>query len=113
MRGAPWITVTQLVLAGCTAAPSATADPHRRMDELAEIARNGDESGVPAVIASLRSDDPLVRWSAQQTLLKITGTTNGFDWAAARPAREQAIEAWVAWCRQKGLAMPAETPAHG
>jgi hypothetical protein len=113
MRVAPWIAVALLTLAGCNAAPSATADPHRRMDELADIARNGNESRVPAVIASLRSDDPLVRWSAQQTLLKITGTTNGYDWAAARPAREQAIETWVAWCRQKGLAMPAEAPAHG
>lgn len=101
-----------LALAGCSTSLASTADSQRRIDQLAAIAGEGGETRVPSVIASLRSDDPLVRRQAQRTLLQLTGTTNGFDWAAPRPARDEAIGTWEAWCRRRGLVVPAETTPH-
>ncbi len=113
MRPGPAITVLLCAaLAACAGSPSGTADSQRRMDELAAIAREGGESRIPAVLPSLRSDDPLVRHRAQQTLLTLAGTTNGYDWAAPREVRERAVDAWVEWCRRRGLAQPAEGTPH-
>ena len=112
MRPGPAIlSIAAWTLAGC-AASSGPTDSRQRIAALEAIAREGGESRVPGVFASLRCDDPLVRQRAQQTLLQLTGTTNGYDWAASSGARERAIETWVAWCRRRGLAMPAEGAPH-
>lgn len=113
MRPGPFIAALLAAAASGCAGPSATTDPQRRMDELEAIAREGGESRIPSVLPSLRSDDPLVRRRAQLTLLTLAGTTNGYDWAAPREIRDGAVDAWVAWCRRRGLMPPAETSPHG
>ena len=113
MRAAPLAAcLTSLALGACAGSPSATAESHERIRQLEVIAQQGDESRIPSVIASLRSDDPLVRRQAQATLLKLTGTTNGFEWSAPRASRDQAIGSWIEWCRRHGLASPNEGSPH-
>ena len=113
MRAAPLTAcLASLALAACASSPLATAESRERIRQLEAIAQEGGENRVPFVIASLRSDDPLVRRQAQATLLALTGTTNGFEWSAPEPSRDQAIGSWIEWCRRRGLASPNEGSPH-
>jgi HEAT repeat protein len=100
-------------LAGACSSPSASsALSQDRISALTRLGNEGKPSDVPSVLPSLSSDDPLVRWTAQRALMQIAGTNNGYDWAGSRPDRERAIQTWVAWCRDRGVAPSAEE-AHG
>ena len=78
-----------------------------------QLGESGKQSGVLQALPSLASDDPLVRWTAQRTLLNLTGTTNGYDGAASHQSRERAIGAWKAWCVQQGVAPAPEEARRG
>jgi len=94
-----------LCLTGCNASPSASsANSTDRIQALEQLGGSGKETNVPKMLPSLSSDDPLVRWTAQHALLTLTGTTNGYDWAARRVQRLTAIETWVQWCQDRGIA---------
>lgn len=92
--------------AGCNAPSVATAESMDRIQALQAMGRSGHEQDVPKMLPSLSSEDPLVRWTAQRALVTLTGTTNGYDWAAPRTDRESAIGAWVQWCKDRGLTPP-------
>ena len=96
-----------LILSGCGTPSAASADSMDRIQALQAMGQSGHEQDVPKMLPSLASDDPLVRWTAQRALVTLTGTTNGYDWAAPRADRESAIGAWVKWCTDRGLT-PAE-----
>lgn len=108
-RAASILAASWAALTGCSA-PSASSEASQdRITALTRIAASGNTADVPAVLPSLSSDDPLVRWTAQRTLERLAGTTNGYDWAASRPDRQAAIDRWTAWCRERGVApKPAE-----
>jgi|GEM_PF-1666833 len=92
-----------LLAAGCAAESPRSALSQDRIPALVRIGESGKQTDVPQVLPSLASDDPLVRWTAQRTLLNLTGTTNGYDWSADRVSRERAIDAWRDWCAKRGL----------
>lgn len=89
--------------AGCDSSSVATAESMDRIQALQIMGRSGHEQDVPKMLPSLASEDPLVRWTAQRALVTLTGTTNGYEWAAARTDREAAIVAWMKWCKDRGL----------
>lgn len=91
---------------GCETASVSSADSMDRIHALQAMGRSGHEQDVPKILPSLASEDPLVRWTAQRALVTLTGTTNGYDWAADRPTRASAIDAWVKWCKDRGLTPP-------
>jgi hypothetical protein len=109
MRRRPRIrfAIAALALAGCSAPSASSPESMDRMQALHAMGESGRQQDVPRILPSLSSEDPLVRWTAQRALLSLTGTTNGYDWAAPRTQRNQAFDAWVQWCRQRGL-VPAE-----
>lgn len=92
-----------LLAAGCSQDTTASSESQQRIPALMQLGESGKQSGVLQALPSLASDDPLVRWTAQRTLLNLTGTTNGYDWSADRASRERAIEAWRKWCIERGL----------
>lgn len=100
-------TLVALAVAACSTPSASSPDSQDRIQALQKLGASGREQDVPRILPSLSSEDPLVRWTAQRALLSLTGTTNGYDWAAAPTQRAQAFDAWVQWCRKRGLA-PAE-----
>ena len=104
---------TTTLLAGCSSPSASSALSQDRITALAQLGASGKPADVPKVLPSLASDDPLVRWTAQRTLMQLAGTTNGYDWAASHQSRQRAIGAWTAWCAQQGLAPAPEEACRG
>jgi hypothetical protein len=105
VRRATLILAAFCVFAGACDSPSTTSSLSQdRIAALTQIGKGGKPSDIPSVLPSLSSDDPLVRWTAQRTLMQLAGTTNGYDWADSRPSRERAIQNWISWCRDHGVA---------
>lgn len=88
-----------LVGAGCSspARGFASADPGARMDAAVDAAARHDTSAIPELIKLLESDDPAARLVAINALERLTGTTNGYDFAARESERRAAVDRWVAW----------------
>lgn len=88
-----------LVGAGCSspARGFASADPGARLDAAVDAAARKDRSSIPELIKLLDSDDPAARLVAINTLHRLTGTTNGYDYAAPEAERREAVDRWVAW----------------
>ncbi|NUQ52432.1 MAG: hypothetical protein HUU19_07010 [Phycisphaerales bacterium] len=88
-----------LVGAGCSspARGFASADPGARLDAAVDAAARNDRSSIPELIKLLDSDDPAARLVAINTLHRLTGTTNGYDYAAPEADRRAAVDRWVAW----------------
>ncbi len=95
------------VLSGCF--PTAkkgfdSPDNALRIDAAVHAAESNDARAVPDLVRLLDSDDPATRLVAIRSLEKITGTTNGYDYAGNASAREAGMERWQAWLK-------ARTPA--
>ena len=82
-------------------------DANTRMDAVLKAGNSGNENQVPEIVPALQSEDPLVRWAAQQSLEKLTGTTLGYGWSDSPSHRAAATQKWVAWCKNKNLSTPA------
>lgn len=111
-------TVVGVVSAGCGSAPAGfdAADPTQRLDASISAAARRDPEAVPDLIRLLDSDDPAVRLVAIRALERITGLTQGYDYAAPEAERAQAIERWVRWVEQgrdQGQASPSRQARSG
>ncbi|MSR33791.1 MAG: HEAT repeat domain-containing protein [Phycisphaerales bacterium] len=78
-------------------------DATTRMNAVLTAGNSGNEKTVPQIVPALQSEDPLVRWAAQQSLEKLTGTTLGYGWSDSPNKRYQATQKWVLWCKEKNL----------
>jgi HEAT repeat protein len=99
------------LLSACGSMDSSTKlqspDANTRMDAVLKAGNSGNENTVPEIVPALQSEDPLVRWAAQQSLEKLTGTTLGYGWSDSPSNRAAATQKWVAWCKNKNLSTPA------
>lgn len=104
-------------IAACTAPPAGpdfhSADSLARMGAIREAARTNDRSKVPDLIARLDSDDAGERLLAVRALERLTGTTQGYDYAAPRPEREAAIDRWMTWYAANRQGAPAGSAHQG
>jgi hypothetical protein len=91
--------ILSLLMVACSSATLESADSQDRIAALQRAAASGDRSRVREILPSLSSGDPLVRWTAQRSLLTLTGTTLDYDWTDPVPRRTEAIERWRAWCQ--------------
>ena len=73
------------------------------MDAVLKAGESGNEKTVPQIVPALQSEDPLVRWAAQQSLQKLTGTTLGYGWSDSPSKRAEATQKWVLWCKDKNI----------
>ena len=112
-RAASILPVCLVAAIGCSAPSASSERSQDRITALARIGQGGTVSDVPSVLPSLSSDDPLVRWTAQRTLMQLAGTTNGYDWADTPANRDRAIQTWVTWCRDRGVAPGTKEASRG
>jgi len=107
MRAGLLGALTCAMLSACGSIDSSTKlqspDANTRMDALLKAGNSGNENKVPEIVPALQSEDPLVRWAAQQSLEKLTGTTLGYGWSDSPSNRAAATQKWVAWCKNKNL----------
>lgn len=110
MRAGLLGALTCALLSACGSMDSSTKlqspDANTRMDALLKAGNSGNENTVPEIVPALQSEDPLVRWAAQQSLEKLTGTTLGYGWSDSPSNRAAATQKWVAWCKNKNLSTP-------
>ncbi len=89
------------VLAGCSDPGSVVSfdsnDPAARFRATQRAAREKDPDSIKPLIQRLESDDPAERVFAIHTLEQLTGQTLGYDHAAPRPERAEAIRRWADW----------------
>lgn len=90
-----------LVLAGCSDPGSVVSfdsnDPAARFRATQRAAREKDQDSIKPLIQRLESDDPAERVFAIHTLEQLTGQTLGYDHAAPRQERAEAIRRWADW----------------
>ncbi|MBX3322313.1 MAG: hypothetical protein KF757_04930 [Phycisphaeraceae bacterium] len=86
---------------GCSPVPVGFDSPAKtkRMDAIVRAAAENDTSPrtIRCIIQELDSHDPAVRFIAIRTLERLTGQTNGYDFAALDWDREASVQAWVRW----------------
>jgi hypothetical protein len=95
----PFLLAPCLILPGCSYPPPDfdSPDPGARLYAITDAARTDNKASIPALIASLDSDDPAVRMFAIRTLEKFTGQTLGYDHAAPEWERKPAVDRWINW----------------
>ncbi|MEM8757492.1 MAG: hypothetical protein AAGF47_06900 [Planctomycetota bacterium] len=57
----------------------------------------GDRSAVDDLIRQLSDDDLLLRWSANDALVDLTGHDAGFEPDASERERRAGIDRWMSW----------------
>ncbi|MEQ9207725.1 MAG: hypothetical protein RLN78_10195 [Phycisphaerales bacterium] len=85
-----------LVFAGCMS-PKIGFDspaPNKRLDAIALAAQEDDQESLVQLVKKLSSHDPSERMLAIRALEKREGTTLGYDHAAPRWERLEAINKW-------------------
>ena len=76
-------------------------DTAARMRAIQAAGANGDMHAIPALISRLDSDDPAERLLASRTLERLTGESQGYEYAASKSEREAATARWVQWYAAK------------
>jgi len=84
-----------------------SSSPTVRGEAILSAARSGDRGSVANLVEELDSDDVLYRWLAIRSLVMVTGQDLGYRYDAPPEEREIAVQRWVAWTREQGLAQNA------
>ncbi|MBT8484883.1 MAG: hypothetical protein HKO59_17760 [Phycisphaerales bacterium] len=96
-------TAATMLLATASCAPGATPRglddplPSERMSSLRDAVRQKDASTetLMRIVEHLDSDDILVRTTAIETLVRLTGERHGYDPHASAATRDAAVRRWV------------------
>ena len=100
-------------LIGCDApriSPVLTdSDPSVKIPAMEIAVERHDVWAVPILIKSLESDDPAVRFYANDALRKLTGHDFGFLYYADEETRLPAVGKWQAWYASTGAPTTSAT----
>ena len=93
--------ITLALIAGCDAPPIKPSltdpDPSVKIPAIKLAVQNNDRSAIPVLIKSLESDDPAIRFYANDALRKLTRQDFGFLYYADDEVRRPAVKRWQAW----------------
>jgi hypothetical protein len=93
--------ITPALVGGCDAPPIKPVltdpDPSIKIPAIELAVQKNDRSAIPVLIKSLESDDPAIRFYANDALLKLTGQDFGFLYYADDEVRRPAVKRWQAW----------------
>jgi hypothetical protein len=93
--------ITPALIAGCDAPPIKPVltdpDPSIKIPAIELAVQRNDRSAIPVLIKSLESDDPAIRFYANNALRKLTGQDFGFLYYADDELRRPAVKRWQAW----------------
>lgn len=76
---------------------SALKDEQHSYEYARALARMGDYSELPTLIAGLQDKDRYTRALANETLKEVTNNQIGYSPDASAEERQKAVEAWLAW----------------
>jgi hypothetical protein len=79
-------------------------DPAVKARAIATIAEERRADLAPALVDRLDDEDPAIRLYAILALEKLTGTRRGFDYAASRADRREAVTSWRSWVVKRAAA---------
>jgi hypothetical protein len=101
---------------GCDAPPIRPVltddDPSVKIPAIELAVQQKDRSAIPVLIKALDSDDPAIRFYANDGLKKLTGQDLGFVYYADEQARQPAVARWQDWLKHStDLPAPAGTVA--
>lgn len=74
-----------------------SAEPSGRMQRIVKAVRENDQTAVPRLVRSLRSDDPLIRMTAGDALIRLTGQDFGYRYDRSESDRREAMKRWESW----------------
>jgi hypothetical protein len=118
MRRSMWAWLTAATLSvlwasGCIApaptGPVTDPNPEVKIPAMKRAVAAGDLGVVRHLVNDLASDDPAVRFYAIQSLEKLAGTTNGYEYFGEEPDRAKAVERWKQWLHQRETSTSAGT----
>ena len=85
-------------------------DPAARIRAIATVAEHQLVELIPALVDRLDDEDPAVRFSAILALEDLTGTRLGYSYAAPRPQRRAATDAWRRYVADRAEAEQSQAP---
>jgi hypothetical protein len=71
--------------------------PEERTMAAMDAVRDDDTSKVSQLITMLDSQDPAQRMIASDALFRLTGQTNGYNYADPEAVRSEAVARWRRW----------------
>jgi hypothetical protein len=72
-------------------------DPSVKVPAIELAVKQHDLSAIPILINNLESDDPAIRFYANDALQKLTGRNFGFPYYADEEVRRPAVQRWREW----------------
>jgi hypothetical protein len=112
--------LTLLILALASACPGCDAppirpvltddDPSVKIPAIELAVQQKDRSALPVLIKALDSDDPAIRFYANDGLQKLTGQDFGFVYYEDEQVRRPAVARWRAWFEHSPDSPPVTAP---
>lgn len=98
-----WLMVVAAMIAGCSPpiADWESVDPGARIDVMNKAVREGDRSHLAEMVRSLENDDPLVRLTAGDALIRLTGKDFGYRYYETESKRAVAASRWRQWLAER------------
>ena len=84
-------------------------DPAVKIPAMKRAAAVGDRRQLGELVKDLQSDDPAVRMYAINTLERLTGSRNGYEYYDDDASREKAVARWQAWLTEQSGPAPQPT----
>jgi len=104
-----------VVLAGCSPQIEdwQSPEPSGRMQRIVKAVRENDQTAVPRLVRSLRSDDALIRMTAGDALIRLTGQDFGYRYDQPEADRREAMKRWESWLAETRSAGNTLEPTGG
>ena len=101
-----FLVFTSLVQCGCDGPLGSnmkledlkSPDPAIRVIAIKWAGENELRQAVPQLVDLLLNEDKAIRFYSIQSLVKITGTNNGYDYKADAERRSAAVKRWREFC---------------
>jgi len=85
-------------------------NPSERAAACVKAARLEDEAVLPLLVERLEDESEEVRLCAIQSLQRLTGQSLGYKHYQRRTQRQEAVQRWRDWLRQRAASAPAADP---
>jgi hypothetical protein len=106
-----FLTISILVMSGCSSpfnrkmglSDLDSPNPTVRIMATKWAGDNKITSAIPQLVSLLQDEDASVRLFAIESLRRITGTDNGYDYKASPQMRAKAVERWREFLNSNGF----------
>jgi hypothetical protein len=107
-RKTGWVLGLAALGGSCTApqpAPNiADPDPQVKIAGIKQAVAKDDRASLPALVKQLDSDDPAVRFYAQEALERLAGERFGYEYYLDEDERKPSLARWQEWLKKQTTA---------